>query len=117
MYAAFWMASLETGSTIAGPYSSTVVEFLPVLSLVFAILVLPLYLLVIIVQWRFIKGTTSKRRILRVIGLSLIVQMFILFAFFWYQADGWLFNQSYPLPILHALSVLSVVRQSESELG
>ncbi len=121
VYAAFWMVSLETGSTIAGPYSSSFFEVLTVRILVFCVLFLPLYLLVIIAKWRFMKGISSKITILRTIGIALITQTFILFAFFWYQLDGWAFGQSYPLPILHALIVLSVVQQSKivskAELG
>jgi len=115
VYAAFWMVSSEAGSTIAGPYSSTLFEVLTVRILVFCILFLPLYLLVIIAQWRFMKGTTSKKTIQRVIGLTLVVQLFILFAFFWWQLDGWAFAQAYPLPIVHALVFLSTARQREIE--
>lgn len=111
VFASFWMTSLETGSSIAGPYTSTSIEFLTVQIVTFSILFLPLSLLLILAQWRFMKGTSSKRTILRVVGLSLFVQAVILFTFFWYQADGWLTNQSYPLPIVHALSILAVVRQ------
>ena len=115
LFAVFGMISQETGSTIVGPYSSTLFEFISFPALLFSFLFLPLYIIVIIAQWRFTKGKSSKRTILRVVGLSLFVQAVILFAFFWHQADGWLFNQSYPLPIIHALSILAVVRQGDSE--
>jgi hypothetical protein len=111
IYAAFWLLSLETGSTIAGPYSSALLEFLTVKILVFCILFLPLYLLVIIAQLRFMNDTASKKTVLRGIGLTLFVQTFILFAFFWYTLDGWAFAQLYPLPIVHALTVLSVIQR------
>ncbi|MBY8996755.1 MAG: hypothetical protein KGD60_03415 [Candidatus Thorarchaeota archaeon] len=110
LYAAFWMISLETGSTIAGPYSSTLFEVLTVRILVFCILFMPLYLIVIIAQSRFMKGVTSRKSLLRIVGSVLIVQMFILFAFFWWQLDGWAFAQAYPLPFLHILVFLSVGR-------
>jgi hypothetical protein len=117
VYAALWMVSLETGSTIAGPYSFTLFEVLTVRILVFCILFLPLYLIVIIAHSRFMKGKASRKSILRIVGTSLIVQMFILFAFFWWQLDGWAFAQAYPLPILHVLSILSVTKQHSYKSG
>lgn len=115
MFAVFWMISLENGSTIAGPYSSTLLAIPSVLGLVLSVLFLPLNIFLIIAYSRFTKGTFSKRSIIRAVGITLITQTFILFAFFWYQLDGWAFGQAYPLPILHALIVLSVVQQSDTE--
>ncbi len=88
VFAVFWAIVHENGSTIAGPYSSTFFEFLSIPTLLFGVLFIPLYILVIITQSRFIKGTTTKRSILRVIGLALIIQAFLQSAFFSYQLDG-----------------------------
>ena len=113
--AVFWAISYENGSTITGPYSNTFFEFISIPTLLFGALFLLLFLSVIITQWRFIRGTTSKRSILRVIGLALITQVFPLSAMFSVQLTGLGYAQLYPLPIFHALNVLSVVRQRESE--
>ena len=113
--AVFWAISYENGSIITGPYSNTFFEFISIPTLLFGALFLPLYFSVIIAQSRFIKSTTTKKTILRVIGLALIIQTFLQFAFFSYQVDGWASVGSYPLPIFHILNVLSVVRQRESE--
>jgi hypothetical protein len=83
--------------------------------LVLNFLFIPLNIFLIIAHSRFTKGTFSKRSILRAVGITLITQTFILFAFFWYQLDGWAFGQAYPLPILHTLIVLSVVQQGDTE--
>jgi hypothetical protein len=115
VFGSFWMTSLETGSSIAGPYTSTSIEFLTVQIVIFSFLFLPFGLLLIVAQMRFMKGITSKKTIKRIIGLVLIVQTFILFGFFSWQLDGWAFAQTYPLPILHALIVRSVIRQGDSE--
>ena len=115
VFAVFWAIVHENGSTIAGPYSYTSFEFLSIPTLLFGALFLPLYISVIITQSRFIKGTTTKRSILRVIGLALIMQAFLLSAFFSYQLDGWAYAISFPLPIFHTLNVLLVVRRREFE--
>ena len=103
VFAALWTASVASGFTIVGPYTSASVGFLTVRVLVFCILFLPLYPVLIIAQSQFMKGKTSRKSVLRIIGIVLIVQMFILFAFFWYSLDSWAFAQSYPLPIIHIL--------------
>lgn len=113
VFGSFWMTSLETGSSIAGPYTSTSIEFLTVQIVIFIILFLPFYILLILAQFRFMKGTTSKKTIKRIIGLVLIVQMIILFGFFSWQLDGWAFAQTYPLPIIHILIFRSMGRQGE----
>ncbi len=115
VFSVVWAASYETGSTIAGPYIHSFLEFFSISSLVLSALFLPLYLIVIIMQMRYKKGTTSKQSVLHVVGLTLIIQAFILFTFFWFQLDGWAFTRSYPLPIFHVLVVLSVVQQGRSE--
>ena len=113
--AVLWEMSHESGSTIAGPYSYTYFEFLYIPALLLGALFLPLYISVIITQWRFMKGTTTKRTILRVIGLALFIQAFLQFASLGYRLDGWALLQTYPLPIFHTLNILSVIRQRESE--
>lgn len=115
LYAVFWAVSNESGSTIAGPYSSTLFEILSVPALFLDALFLPLFISVIIIQSRFIKGITTKRSILRVIGMALIIQTFPLSALFWFQVTGLGYTQLYPLPIFHALSILSVFRHRETE--
>lgn len=115
MFSVFWTASYETGSTIAGPYVHTVLEFLSNPALILSVLFLPLYLIVILAQMRFMSGNTSRKSVMRVVALTLTVQTFVLFAFFWYRLDGWAFAQSYPLPIVHVLVVLSVAQKGKSE--
>jgi len=112
--AVLWAISHESGSTIAGPYNYTFIEFLSIPTLLLGALFLPLYIIVIITQWRFIKGTTTKKSILRVIGFTLLIQVFLQFAFLWYWLDGWASLQTYPLPIFHTLNALSVIRQREA---
>ena len=114
MFSTIWMLSLTTGSTIVGPFSSTSFEALTVQIQVFDILFLPVFLILIFAYWRFMKGSFSKKSIQRVIGLALIVQLFILFALFWYTLDGWAFAQSYPLPIIHILIVRAIRQQDDS---
>ena len=115
VYAVFWAISFENGSTIAGPYSSTFFEFLSVPTLLIGALFIPLFIAVIITQSRFIKGITTKRSILRVIGLALMMQIFPLSALFWYQVTGLVYAQLFPIPIFLTLNVLSVVRQRETD--
>ena len=115
VFAVFWKISYENGSTIAGPYSNTFFEFLSIPTLLFGALFLPLFITVIITQSRFIKGTTTKKSILCVIGLALITQVFLYPIFFSYRLDGWASADLYPLPIFYTLNVLSVVRQRVSE--
>ncbi|MFW9807582.1 MAG: hypothetical protein ACFFFK_12710 [Candidatus Thorarchaeota archaeon] len=105
IFAAFWTVSLTTGSNIAGPFTSTSLEFLTVQVIVFCVLFLPLYLILIYARLRAMKGSMSKRSMFRYTGVILVVQMFILFAFFWYSLDGWAFAQSYPLPFIHLLII------------
>ena len=113
--AVLWAISYENGSTIAGPYSDTSFEFLSIATLLFGALFLLLFISIIITQWRFIKGTTTKRSILRIIGLALIIQLFPISPLFSFRLTGLGYTQLYPLPIFHTLNVLSVVRQRGSE--
>lgn len=105
VYASFWTVSLTTGSNIVGPFTSTSLGFMTIQVIVFCILFLPLYFILIYARLRTMKGSMSKRSMFRYTGVILLVQIFILFAFFWYSLDGWAFAQAYPLPFIHLLII------------
>ncbi|RDE15651.1 MAG: hypothetical protein C4K48_03480 [Candidatus Thorarchaeota archaeon] len=108
LVAGCWTLLQKDGSTIAGPYSSTLFLFPNELALLWTILFVPLYLCIIYTQWRLVRGITTKGKVLCVIAAALAIQLVVLMAFFSYSLDGWASGIAYPLPIFHVLSALSV---------
>ena len=106
--AIFWLLIREDGNSIAGPYSSTLFQLPSVQALLWTALFLPLCLVIIYTQWRFIKGMTTKNKAFRMIGIVLAIQVIVLVTFFAYALDSWSLAAAVPLPIVHVVSALSI---------
>lgn len=106
----------EFGSTIVGPY--TTLFIMPSTS---APLYNPLALIVnvtiILILWRFIKGKSSRRRVLYVIAIAVFVQAFLLIGFFSVRLDGWASYLAIPLPIFPIISMLAILRNKIPIIG
>ena len=115
LVSALWTLVHEYGSSIVGPYTTTNLILPNGLPLFWTVLFLPLHLYIVYMLSGFMKGTTTKKVMKRVIMFTLAIQI-IVTGFFSYSLNGWAFGAAFPLPIIHIAVYLTVLRYQKRDV-
>lgn len=109
LVALLWILSHTIGIDFTGPYSITHFSLPTVDTLLLSILTISLNLCLVLMFWRSSKQTAMGIFDLRKVGIILAIQTIIMVGIVSHALNAWLFNLTFPFPLLHLVIVLFVL--------